>query len=71
MRLTNWRRPRFGERVTLDGIEYRVVAFVAHPIPGLWLRPRDAADASADRLVPLTDWRARLTWDPAGDRWAA
>jgi hypothetical protein len=67
----NWRRPRFGERVTLDGLEYCVIAFVVHPIPGLWLRPRDAADASADRLVPLTDWRRLLQWDGRAERWAA
>ncbi len=62
------RRPRFRDRVCLDGQSYYVCASVVSPSPGYWIRPEGAADAGRDRLLALTDFAA-LTWNSRREQW--
>lgn len=64
------RRPRFLDRVLLDGVAFRVVAALVAPSRGFWLRPLDAADASADRLLTVAEWE-QLAWHTGRQRWEA
>jgi hypothetical protein len=62
-------RPRFGDRVVLDGQEYRLAAIALRP-RGQWLRPLDARDARHDRFLSLAEWEG-LAWNTAAGYWEA
>jgi hypothetical protein len=62
------RWPKLRDAVLYRGQPCRIVATQVAPIKGFVLRPDSTNDASADLVLPFSEWQG-FRWDVTTERW--